>query len=143
MADGFYRVMLTEGCDGHNWTVLSAAVPPGATSSSLFGVSCTGGIRCMAVGSYYSAAVGDVVDLAETWNGSTWQLTKTPKGPPISMRTGAMVPGQALESMGMTDDPGPWLNAQASVSVCPAADQLGPGGRAGLSRLRQCFVAGS
>ncbi len=73
--------MLTEGWDGHNWTVLSAAVPPGATSSSLFGVWCTGGIRCMAVGSYYSAAVGDVVDLAETWNGSTWQLTKTPKGP--------------------------------------------------------------
>jgi hypothetical protein len=68
---------LAEAWDGHHWTVLPAAVPPGSAFSILSGVSCVAGISCMAIG-MSAPAVGDAADLAETWDGSKWKLTPTP-----------------------------------------------------------------
>jgi len=66
--------VLAEGWDGHSWTVLPAAVPTGATSSSLSAVSCASGSNCVAVGGYSPPA-----GLAESWNGTTWKVAKTPR----------------------------------------------------------------
>jgi hypothetical protein len=69
--------VLAEGWDGHSWTVLPAAVPPGATRSSLSGVSCAGS-SCMAVGDF-TVPHTETPSLAESWNGTTWKITKTPR----------------------------------------------------------------
>jgi hypothetical protein len=71
---------LAERWDGHTWQVLAAASLPGAKSSSLSGVSCVSVLRCMATGGYVPAH-GEQIFLAERWNGSAWQLTKTPEDP--------------------------------------------------------------
>jgi hypothetical protein len=70
--------VLAEGWDGQSWKVLPAAVPPGSTTSSLSGVSCAGGSSCIAVGAY-TVPHTETPGLAERWNGTSWQITKTPR----------------------------------------------------------------
>jgi hypothetical protein len=69
--------VLAEGWDGHSWTVLPAAIPPGATTSKLFSVSCAGSSSCMAVGGF-QVPHHTPAGLAESWNGTTWKVTKRP-----------------------------------------------------------------
>jgi hypothetical protein len=64
--------------DGH-WQVLKLPSPAGAQATELNGISCDGGI-CVAVGMYL-AANGELLTLAERWNGKSWQLLN-----PISAR---------------------------------------------------------
>jgi hypothetical protein len=82
--------LLAESWDGHNFTALPAVTPPGAGYSVLSSISCTSGTSCMAVGDY--AVPADLTGMAETWNGSTWALTKTPASfavGPVSCGTAA------------------------------------------------------
>jgi hypothetical protein len=68
---------LAESWNGTSWQLQSTPNPAGALSSKLVGVSCTSSTDCTAVYSYdNSAGVG--VTLAESWNGSNWQLQSTP-----------------------------------------------------------------
>jgi hypothetical protein len=70
-----------EQWNGSKWTVQKAAVPSGATASSLVRVSCTSSTSCEAVGSYKNSSATQVV-LAEAWNGTEWtiQTTSNPSG---------------------------------------------------------------
>ena len=64
---------------GGAWTVEPVAIPAGAESSALSGVSCTSSSACMAVGDYVDSS-GTQAPLSEMWNGSTWTV-ETVSGP--------------------------------------------------------------
>ena len=59
--------------NGTAWTIQSMAIPSGAKSNSLKGVSCASSTACTAVG-WYENSSGEWRTLIEFWNGSTWTL---------------------------------------------------------------------
>jgi hypothetical protein len=70
-------VMLAERWDGTSWVIQPTPAPAGATSSALYAVSCTSASACTAVGGYVNSG-GDVVTLAERWDGTSWAIQSTP-----------------------------------------------------------------
>jgi serine/threonine-protein kinase len=70
---------LAERWNGTNWTIQQTPGPPGATSSSLYSVSCTSPDACIAVGNFRRSGVTE--PLAESWSGTKWALQQAP-GPP-------------------------------------------------------------
>ncbi len=58
------------------WTSQSTADPPAADADNLTSVSCSAAAACMAVG-WFEPTSGDG-SLAESWNGSSWQVVPTP-----------------------------------------------------------------
>jgi hypothetical protein len=73
-ASGNQNVATVERWNGSAWNRQTPALPSGATSSSLLGVSCTAASHCMAVGSYTFTS-GDTFMLGDTWDGATWKVT--------------------------------------------------------------------
>jgi hypothetical protein len=61
-----------------SWSVVSSPNPSGSTESILFGVSCTSSTACIAVGTSHESS-GLETGFAETWNGSSWNLSATPQ----------------------------------------------------------------
>ena len=59
-----------------SWTLQSTPNPPGATSSTLAGVSCSSPRACTAVGNFTSST-GAGVMLAERWDGARWSIERT------------------------------------------------------------------
>lgn len=57
------------------WSVRSLAMPAGAQSATLEGVSCTATSACMAVG-WYSVMPFGYVGMAERWDGSRWSIVE-------------------------------------------------------------------
>ena len=70
-------VTLAERWNGTSWEVQSTPNPSAATGSFLESVSCTSSSECIATG-YYENAKGKHFTLAESWDGSTWVVQKTP-----------------------------------------------------------------
>jgi hypothetical protein len=81
-AVGYYEnssslhVTLAEFWNGTEWTIQSTPDKTGASTSTLFGVSCTSSSACSAVGKYI--ATGSEGTLAERWNGTEWAIQTTP-----------------------------------------------------------------
>jgi len=73
---------LAERWNGTRWRIQHSTLPPSAASGTLFGVSCASATACTAVGSATGKATGRTVNLAETWNGTSWrvQAIPNPKG---------------------------------------------------------------
>lgn len=81
---------LAERWNGVNWVIQSVPSPAGAMDSELLTVSCISASACTAGGDYLSTVAaarghrpdignpGPVLTLAETWNGSAWQVQGTP-----------------------------------------------------------------
>ena len=68
----------SEVWNGAGWSFQpTAGLPAGSQGISLSGVSCTSASVCTAAGSYFSKNGGPLT-LAETWNGTTWQVRHTP-----------------------------------------------------------------
>jgi hypothetical protein len=84
-----------QGWNGTSWTNESVPVPTGTVSSRFFGVSCSSGTACTAVGTYRGHS-GDVIALAERWNGRAWTIQSTPS-------------------------PGSSIHVQLSAVSCPSA----------------------
>jgi hypothetical protein len=84
-ATGQYRkadgraVSLAEHWNGRTWAVQNTPNPPGATFSSLDGVSCASAGNCIAVGG--SGGASPEAPLAEHWNGRTWAIQPAPAPP--------------------------------------------------------------
>jgi hypothetical protein len=82
-AVGFFRgalgvdETLAIGWDGSQWTLEPASNPPGSPHSWLFGVSCSSGPTCTAVGASELEG-GHEATLAERWDGSEWAIQATP-----------------------------------------------------------------
>jgi hypothetical protein len=70
-------VAFAERWDGSHWLRQRMPRPPGATSSSLSGVSCSSVTACTAVGSFYRDPFSSQT-LAERWNGKRWSIEPTP-----------------------------------------------------------------
>jgi hypothetical protein len=66
-----------EAWNGSAWQMQTAAVPAGAKVSGLGAVNCQSATACTAVGNY-ALYQKPAQTLAESWNGSTWQLQTTP-----------------------------------------------------------------
>ena len=71
---GVYET-LAETWNGTTWAIQSTPNRTGATSSYLFGVSCTSASACTATGYDLSPSYKA---LAERWNGTAWALQSTP-----------------------------------------------------------------
>jgi hypothetical protein len=80
---------LAEAWNGTSWSIKATPSPSGAQASFLAGVSCTSATACTAVGGY-SDSSGDLVTLAEAWNGTSWSIeaTPNPSGAPTSVLDG-------------------------------------------------------
>ena len=72
-------VSLAEHWNGSTWAMQNTPNPPGATVSSIAGVSCVSAGNCIAVGG--SGGTNPEVPLAEHWNGSTWAIQPAPAPP--------------------------------------------------------------
>jgi hypothetical protein len=69
---------LAESWTGKNWRILVTANPPGAVVDSVFsGASCVSSRACTAIGDYTNTT-GNLVALAEAWNGTRWRIQRTP-----------------------------------------------------------------
>jgi hypothetical protein len=73
---------MAEGWDGNTWQLQHPVAPPGATFNALRAISCVSVSFCEAVGTHFDSAGADTeVNLAETWNGQSWVIQKTPDQP--------------------------------------------------------------
>lgn len=84
-AVGFFQnsastdLTLAEGWNGTAWSIQPTPDPADADSfpgSVLSAISCSSAAACMAVGNYTNTA-GNVVTLAESWNGTAWKIETT------------------------------------------------------------------
>lgn len=101
---------VAESWDGSAWTAQSTVSPSTTQGSQLTGVSCTSATSCTAVGWYTSSNVstfGQMLTVAEEWNGSTWSLDSTPN-PSTNSLLQAVSCGavQTCTAVGQTADEG-------------------------------------
>jgi len=68
---------LAEAWNGSKWKIQTTALPAGAISSGLDGVSCRSATDCTAVG-FYQTDPATQSTLAEAWDGTSWQVLLTP-----------------------------------------------------------------
>lgn len=151
----------TELWHGTTWASGPAPpAPPGATTSAVVDVSCTGPGYCMAVGSYTTDPHGGVnVPLAQTWNGSTWKILRTPDpGPNAALnavacvhRAGCMAVGNYADTRGHGHNLAMrWNGHRWTVFTPPGGFGYGSGLINGLSgataiscpRLTACVAVG-
>jgi hypothetical protein len=69
---------LAEIFEAGSWSIQTIPNPTGNITSELYGSSCSSPDACAAVGSYYINTSGDVVTLAQAWNGTSWKIEATP-----------------------------------------------------------------
>jgi hypothetical protein len=69
---------LAERWNGTSWRIQHTILPNGAASSAFTGVSCASATSCTAVGAAIGKATRRGVNLAETWNGTTWRVQAIP-----------------------------------------------------------------
>lgn len=70
--------ILAQRWDGTRWRIQRTALPAGATSGTLFGVSCSSATACTAVGSAFRTVPRRDVNLAGSWNGTRWRVQAIP-----------------------------------------------------------------
>jgi hypothetical protein len=68
-------VTLAEAWNGTSWSLQSTPNPAGAEGSFLYNLSCTSASACTAVG--FSGRSTGSQALAETWNGTSWSVSRT------------------------------------------------------------------
>jgi hypothetical protein len=142
VATGFYEVTyagasqaFTEVWNGSFWQVKAAAVPDGATSASLYGVSCKSSASCISAGYDYTSASADAQPLAESWNGTVWSVLPTMPGLPgaamtlvdrvsCGLHTACLVIGYSVDSSGATQPLAESWDG-SSWSILPTVDPIG------------------
>ncbi len=67
---------LVETWNGSSWTVVPSPNPLGASSSTLWSVSCPTTVSCTAVGDSTNATTN--LALIEAWNGNSWSVVTSP-----------------------------------------------------------------
>jgi hypothetical protein len=69
---------LAERWNGKNWRAQPSPNPNGAGTAGFGGISCTGPAACIATGAATDQTGEFQSTLAESWNGTSWNLLKTP-----------------------------------------------------------------
>jgi hypothetical protein len=82
---GTQTLTLAVAWAGTSWRVQATPTPTGADGTELSAVSCSSPAACTAVG-WFSNGVGDIVAVAERWDGRRWRLqdTASPAGSPLA-----------------------------------------------------------
>jgi hypothetical protein len=142
---------LIETWNGTSWSVTPSANEV-SSNDTLLGVSCSSPSNCMAVGDYQPEPGGEILNLAEVWNGTTWSLTTTPSPGSSSnflrgvscvsdsdcVAAGYYISGSSRQTLIET-----WNGTTWSMSVTPNQgddDQLLA---VSCSRTRNCKAVGS
>ncbi len=68
--------------NGSSWQAQALPAIPGAVSSSFTSVSCLSARQCTVVGYDATTLRGQILTLAEQWNGTSWQVESIPDVPP-------------------------------------------------------------
>jgi hypothetical protein len=66
-----------ESWNGTTWTVQPTPNPANSFAAYLQAVSCAAPDRCVATGYWFSRSAENSLNLAETWNGTRWQIVPT------------------------------------------------------------------
>jgi hypothetical protein len=120
-------VTLAEAWDGTRWTLQTTPNPSGS-NAQLTDVSCTAATACAAVGSYQNSA-GNIVTLAERWDGQAWSIQPTPNpsgGTRTELRAVSCTASTACTAVG--DVVERWDGASWTIQSTPA-----PAGSTGLN----------
>jgi hypothetical protein len=98
-------VTLAERWNGTRWSIQATPSPVGAAAAVLFGVSCTSGSSCMAVGTVFSSS-GQARMFSERWNGATWHLraVPAPAGAQSSLLLNVSCAASSCEAVGEYND---------------------------------------
>ncbi|HET7014223.1 MAG TPA: hypothetical protein VFI65_09945 [Streptosporangiaceae bacterium] len=75
---GGNQAPLAEGWNGIGWTIQKTPAPAGTSRDFLLGVSCPTKTSCFAVGLSSHGSAAKQRTLAERWNGTKWQIVRTP-----------------------------------------------------------------
>jgi hypothetical protein len=78
---GSYQTF-TERWGGTSWAVVTSPNPTVTSGSALFGVTCTSGSDCWAVGFSILPVVGNQT-LIERWDGTSWTIVTSPNTLPV------------------------------------------------------------
>jgi hypothetical protein len=78
--------------NGTKWTVQPTPNPKNSFAAYLQAVSCATPASCVATGYWFSQSVENSLNLAETWNGSKWQIVTTPSPGNSDELTGVACP---------------------------------------------------
>jgi hypothetical protein len=162
-AVGFFQsststdLTLAEGWNGTAWSIQPSPDPADADSfpgSVLSAISCSSAAACMAVGSYTNTA-GNVVTLAESWNGSAWkiQTTLNPAGSTNTALTGVFCTsatvctavGRSFDAAGtQTAVAESWNGAAWHVQTTPSPTGATASALVGLScsTAKTCWAVG-
>lgn len=95
--NGTNDIALADGWNGTSWAAQSVPVPAGTSQSGLAGVSCSGPVTCIAVGSGLHPTTGTTAT-SERWNGSSWLVRPAgiPSSDSPSALEGVSCPSQLL-----------------------------------------------
>jgi hypothetical protein len=146
---GINAQSVAQAWNGTRWrTVAPVAVPSGATTHEIAGVSCTRATYCLAVGAFTRDSRGAVNHmLAAVWRGTGWRVLPAPDpGPPNSarndafnavacvIRSGCMAVGQDTDVRRAGHNVAAWWDGTRwRVSPVPGGFGSGPGPIDGLS----------
>src|SRR5260370_24876246 len=72
------QLLLAERWNGHTWRVVPAPSPSRQPQNALFGVACPASLACIAVGTSFDASGNPTGTFAERWNGTSWEIQRTP-----------------------------------------------------------------
>jgi hypothetical protein len=87
---------LAEGSNAGAWSIEASPNPVGSMGSALNGISCSAAAACEAVG-YYLDPSGDLVPLAESWDGTQWSTQAIPSpGSTTSVATSISCPATSF-----------------------------------------------
>jgi hypothetical protein len=119
---GNVYVPLAERWDGEIWRIQPTPNPPGATISSLSGVSCPSSGTCSAVGQF-ATTQPEYATLAERWTRRGWEIKPTlnPLGPPAAALTGV----SCAETRACTAVGGYFTTPEFTTEL-PLAERLSP-----------------
>jgi hypothetical protein len=77
-------LLIAEVWNGQAWSLTTLPEPPGASQTTLTGVSCASATACIAVGNY-TTTTNQTVALAEQFNGVGWSLQSPANGTNVSL----------------------------------------------------------
>jgi hypothetical protein len=126
---------LAEAWNGTAWALQNAVAPPGAIANAFNGVSCVSAASCEAVGTA-TDSLGNLISLAEIWNGTSWKIQAVPTPAQASSGVRATMDGVSCVSASFCEAvgfsaavPGPgawkWNGTSWTAQAVPGSSGLG------------------
>jgi hypothetical protein len=140
---------LIERWNGTAWQVQAAALPAGASGSTLTAVSCANPTACTGVGNFTAKSTKAGGALAEQWDGTSWTAVPTPGQTLDFLDAVACSSPVSCTAVGQTGFSDPiadrWDGASWVAQAVPSASGAAQSGLVGVACPTQnaCFASGS